>query len=97
MSSLYKEVIKCNICPRIVDFRTKIANEKRKQFMEWSYWGKPIPGYGDTKASLLLVGLAPAAHGVIAPLVFLRVINQQIFLLNVYIKKDWQISQTQTL
>tara|TARA_B110000263_G_scaffold110457_1_gene96524 strand:+ start:2593 stop:3315 length:723 start_codon:yes stop_codon:yes gene_type:complete len=63
MSSLYKEVIKCNICPRIVDFRTKIANEKRKQFMEWSYWGKPIPGYGDTKASLLLVGLAPAAHG----------------------------------
>lgn len=63
MSSLYKEVIKCNLCPRIVDFRTKIANEKRKQFMEWSYWGKPIPGYGDTKASLLLVGLAPAAHG----------------------------------
>ena len=63
MSSLYKEVIKCNICPRIVNFRTKIANEKRKQFMEWSYWGKPIPGYGDTKASLLLVGLAPAAHG----------------------------------
>ena len=63
MSSLYKEVISCKICPRLVDFRTKIANEKRKQFKDWSYWGKPIPGYGDPKASLLLVGLAPAAHG----------------------------------
>ena len=63
MSSLYKEVITCKICPRLVDFRTKIANEKRKQFKDWSYWGKPIPGYGDPKASLLLVGLAPAAHG----------------------------------
>lgn len=63
MSSLYKEVVNCKVCPRIVDFRTKIANKKRKQFMEWTYWGKPIPGYGDSKASLLLVGLAPAAHG----------------------------------
>ena len=63
MASLYKEIVNCKVCPRIVDFRTKIANEKRKQFMEWTYWGKPIPGYGDSKASLLLVGLAPAAHG----------------------------------
>ncbi len=63
MSSLYKEVVKCESCPRIVDFRKKVALEKRKQFMDWTYWGRPIPGYGDPKASLLLVGLAPAAHG----------------------------------
>jgi uracil-DNA glycosylase family 4 len=46
-----------------VDFRTKVAREKRKQFKDWTYWGKPIPGYGDPKGELLLVGLAPAAHG----------------------------------
>ena len=63
MKSLYQEVIKCKMCPRLVDFREKIANEKRKQYNDWVYWGKPIPGYGDPNAELLLVGLAPAAHG----------------------------------
>ena len=63
LSSLYQSVITCNRCPRIVDFRTKVAKEKRKQFRDWTYWGKPIPGYGDPKGELLLVGLAPAAHG----------------------------------
>ncbi|MDG2398574.1 MAG: uracil-DNA glycosylase [Candidatus Marinimicrobia bacterium] len=46
-----------------MDFRTKVAQKKRKQFRDWTYWGKPIPGYGDPKGELLLVGLAPAAHG----------------------------------
>ena len=63
MSTLYKDVVKCIKCERLVDFRQKIALEKRKQFNEWTYWGKPIPGYGDINAKLLLVGLAPAAHG----------------------------------
>ncbi|HIA84367.1 MAG TPA: uracil-DNA glycosylase [Candidatus Marinimicrobia bacterium] len=63
LSSLYQSVITCDRCPRIVDFRTKVAKEKRKQFRDWTYWGKPIPGYGDPKGELLLVGLAPAAHG----------------------------------
>ncbi len=63
MKSLYQEVIKCKMCPRLVDFREKIAKEKRKQYNDWVYWGKPIPGYGDPDAELLLVGLAPAAHG----------------------------------
>jgi len=63
LTSLYRQVISCNSCQRIVDFRTKVANEKRKQFMEWTYWGKGIPGYGDINGELLLVGLAPAAHG----------------------------------
>ena len=56
-------IIHCNECDRLVDFRAKIAKEKRKQYMDWNYWGKPVPGYGDYNASLIIVGLAPAAHG----------------------------------
>ena len=63
MSSLYKEVVNCTKCERLVDFREKIAFDKRKQFKDWIYWGKPIAGYGDINAKLLIVGLAPAAHG----------------------------------
>ncbi|MBC8346664.1 MAG: uracil-DNA glycosylase [Candidatus Marinimicrobia bacterium] len=63
LSNLYRSVIACDSCPRIVEFRSKVAREKRKQFMDWTYWGKPIPGYGDPNGELLLVGLAPAAHG----------------------------------
>ncbi|MEE8335828.1 MAG: uracil-DNA glycosylase [Candidatus Neomarinimicrobiota bacterium] len=61
--SLYKEIVECNFCPRLVEFRTRIANEKRKQFKDWIYWGRPVPGYGDIKAELIIIGLAPAAHG----------------------------------
>ena len=56
-------LIHCTTCPRLVEFRTHIAAEKRKQFMDWDYWGKPVPGYGDPKAEIIIVGLAPAAHG----------------------------------
>jgi uracil-DNA glycosylase family 4 len=62
-TALYREVVSCNSCQRIVEFRTRIANEKRKQFIDWTYWGKGVPGYGDINGELLLVGLAPAAHG----------------------------------
>ena len=50
-------------CPRLVEFRAKIAREKRKSYMDWDYWGKPVPGYGDDNSKLLILGLAPAAHG----------------------------------
>ena len=63
ITKLNKEIIKCNKCKRLVNFRTKIAKEKRKQFINEKYWGKPITGYGDINAKLLIVGLAPAAHG----------------------------------
>lgn len=65
-TSLYKlnkEIIKCKKCKRLVSFRTHIANKKRKQFNNETYWGKPITGYGDPNAQLLMIGLAPAAHG----------------------------------
>ena len=63
LSNLNKSIILCRKCERLVNFREKIAKEKRKQYIHQSYWGKPITGYGDEKAKLLMVGLAPAAHG----------------------------------
>ena len=60
---LNKTIIKCNKCPRLVKFRKKIAKKKRKQYLNEKYWGKPITGFGDISGKILLVGLAPAAHG----------------------------------
>tara|TARA_B110000116_G_scaffold179989_1_gene155797 strand:+ start:3901 stop:4584 length:684 start_codon:yes stop_codon:yes gene_type:complete len=60
---LNKQIISCKKCKRLVSFREKIATEKRKQYIDQVYWGKPITGYGDEKAKLLMIGLAPAAHG----------------------------------
>ena len=60
---LNKEIIKCRQCNRLVNFREKIANEKRRQYIDQTYWGKPITGYGDPNAKLIMIGLAPAAHG----------------------------------
>lgn len=63
IDSLRKEIIECHRCARLVEFRESIAKKKRKQFHDWDYWGLPVPGYGQRSASLLLTGLAPAAHG----------------------------------
>ena len=63
IENLNNSIIKCKKCPRLVKFRKKISIQKRKQFMSQTYWGKPITGFGDIKSKILLVGLAPAAHG----------------------------------
>ena len=60
---LKKTIIKCNKCPRLVKFRKKISTEKRKQYMNQTYWGKPVTGFGDINGKIMIVGLAPAAHG----------------------------------
>ena len=60
---LNEEIIACRKCPRLVAYREKVAKEKRRAFREWTYWGKPVPGFGDADARLLILGLAPAAHG----------------------------------
>ena len=60
---LNQKIIKCNKCIRLVNFRKKIAVEKRKKYLNETYWGKPVTGFGDQKAKILIVGLAPAAHG----------------------------------
>jgi uracil-DNA glycosylase len=60
---LNEEIILCRECPRLVKHREKMAREKRRAYREWTYWGKPVPGFGDAQAQLLILGLAPAAHG----------------------------------
>ena len=57
------EVVGCRACPRLVAWREQVAAEKRASFRTESYWGRPVPGFGDPQAALLVVGLAPAAHG----------------------------------
>ena len=61
--NLNKTIIKCRKCPRLVKFIKKVTTEKRKQNINEVYWGKPVTGFGDTRAKLLILGLAPAAHG----------------------------------
>jgi uracil-DNA glycosylase family 4 len=57
------EIVSCAACPRLVEWRELVAQEKRASFRDEEYWGRPVPGFGDPAASVLLVGLAPAAHG----------------------------------
>ena len=63
LDQLNQEIIVCRKCPRLVAYREAIAREKRFAFRAWDYWGKPVPGFGDPRAKLLILGLAPAAHG----------------------------------
>lgn len=60
---LNNQIIKCKLCPRLLKYCASIAKEKRKSYQEWTYWGKPVPNFGDSNAEILIVGLAPAAHG----------------------------------
>jgi uracil-DNA glycosylase len=63
LTVLNKEVVACTRCPRLVEYREKIAREKRRAYRDWEYWGKPVPGFGDPNARVLVMGLAPGAHG----------------------------------
>ncbi len=63
LRALAEEIVACRKCPRLVRYREKVAREKRRAFREWTYWGKPVPGFGDSQAELLILGLAPGAHG----------------------------------
>ena len=60
---LNEEIVTCRKCPRLVRHREKVAQEKRRAYREWTYWGKPVSGFGDAHAQLLILGLAPGAHG----------------------------------
>jgi uracil-DNA glycosylase len=63
LTILNREVIACTRCPRLVANREQIARDKRRAYREWEYWGKPVPGFGDPDARVLVMGLAPGAHG----------------------------------
>ncbi len=60
---LNQRVIDCRLCPRLVAHREQIARDKRRAYLNWTYWGRPVPSFGDMAARLLLIGLAPGAHG----------------------------------
>lgn len=61
--ALREDVVSCRACPRLVACRERIARERKREFREQEYWGRPVPGFGDPHARLVVVGLAPAAHG----------------------------------
>src|SRR6185436_5864955 len=63
LSNLNTTLIACERCPRLISHSRKIALEKRRAYQAQAYWGKPVPGWGDPQARVLLVGLAPGAHG----------------------------------
>jgi uracil-DNA glycosylase family 4 len=61
--ALSNRVVACRLCPRLVAHRERVAREKVRRFQDWEYWGRPVPGFGDPRARLWVIGLAPAAHG----------------------------------
>jgi uracil-DNA glycosylase family 4 len=63
LEELEAEVIECRRCPRLVEWREQVAREKRAAFADQEYWGRPLPGFGDPRARVIVLGLAPAAHG----------------------------------
>jgi uracil-DNA glycosylase len=63
LSALNTELLGCRKCPRLVAWREEVAQTKRRAYRDWDYWGKPVPGFGDPRARVLVVGLAPGAHG----------------------------------
>jgi len=63
LSALQREIVSCRLCPRLVEWREKVAREKRAAYSDETYWGRPVPGFGDPEARVVVLGLAPAAHG----------------------------------
>ena len=63
LAKLTDEIVACRACPRLVEWRERVAVEKVARFRDEAYWGKPLPGFGDPDGRILIIGLAPAAHG----------------------------------
>src|SRR5271166_36967 len=63
LAVLNKEVVNCARCPRLVAYRQQVGREKRRAYRDWDYWARPVPGFGDPHARVLVLGLAPGAHG----------------------------------
>jgi uracil-DNA glycosylase family 4 len=63
LQALAEEIVACERCPRLREHCRTVARVKRRAYLDWEYWGRPVPGFGDPKARVLLVGLAPGAHG----------------------------------
>lgn len=63
LTVLNREIVACTLCPRLIAHCRKVGREKRRAYLDWEYWAKPVPGFGDPQARLLILGLAPGAHG----------------------------------
>ena len=63
LTILNNEVVGCTRCPRLVAYREQVGREKRRAYLDWDYWARPVPGFGDPHARVLVLGLAPGAHG----------------------------------
>src|SRR6187551_3372203 len=63
LGEIAAEIVVCRACPRLVEWRERVARDKTARFADQTYWGRPVPGFGDPAARILIVGLAPAAHG----------------------------------
>ncbi|HET6847002.1 MAG TPA: uracil-DNA glycosylase, partial [Anaerolineales bacterium] len=63
LDSLERRIVACHKCPRLVGWREKVGQSRRRAYMDWVYWARPVPGFGDPQARILAVGLAPGAHG----------------------------------
>ena len=63
LTTLERTVVRCRACPRLVAWREQVAEDKRAAFADEEYWGRPVPGFGDPHARIMIIGLAPAAHG----------------------------------
>ncbi|HSK95175.1 MAG TPA: uracil-DNA glycosylase [Euzebyales bacterium] len=63
LAAVHDDVTSCRACPRLVAWREQVARDKRAAYADWDYWGRPVPGFGDPQAAVVVVGLAPAAHG----------------------------------
>src|SRR5690348_15866677 len=63
LEKLQRQIVLCTRCPRLVEYRQKVARDNRRMFRDWEYWGRPVPGFGDPKADVISVALGPAAQG----------------------------------
>jgi uracil-DNA glycosylase family 4 len=63
VEALRSAIVECERCPRLRSWCRQVAEQKKREFKDWNYWGRPVPGFGDPRARLLIAGLAPAAHG----------------------------------
>ena len=63
LAVLNDEIVNCTKCPRLVEYRQQVGREKRRAYLEWDHWARPVPGFGDPNAPVLVLGLAPGAHG----------------------------------
>ena len=96
LEELTDEIVACRLCPRLVEHRERIGETKRASYAEWDYWARPVPSFGDPTAPLMVLGLAPAAHGEIVPDGCSQETRRRPFLSRQCMPQDWPINPSRT-